>query len=129
MLIVMQRAAGECARQSGEGDFRVLLEEPDDALGPGRLRTLEAMGFVSLVTALIVCPLAGYLLSLTGLAPAGEMRVLIELSCVNGMVVLGCVLALRSVGYLMQRDTGLPRTAMASELPHEVRSPTEHAEP
>jgi hypothetical protein len=85
---------------------------------------------VGLVVTLLVSPVAGYCLSRTGLT-ANDTREMIELSCLQGLVVIVGVLVLRSAGYVMERDAVAIADSTESESSADgtKTGPSQHAEP
>jgi len=61
----------------------------------------------------LLCPVAGVLLSLTGLAPGEGTLELVLMVCVQGAAILAASVALRSAGYRLRRADA--SQAMASE--------------
>ncbi|MBI2478009.1 MAG: hypothetical protein HYV60_04995 [Planctomycetia bacterium] len=59
----------------------------------------------AIVATLVICPIAGVLLSLTGLAP-GDAVELVLMMCVQGAVLLAAAIAIKAAGFRLVRGAG-----------------------
>ncbi|MEO8497745.1 MAG: hypothetical protein ABI614_21985 [Planctomycetota bacterium] len=62
---------------------------------------------IAVMTTMVICPIVGFLLSITGVAPGEGALLLILMTCIQGAALLSAVLVLRAAGYRLARPAEL----------------------